>query len=83
MSTLPDNAPGAVIVGLGRTGISCARYLHARGWRLAVTDTREQPPELTALRALDASIPVSLGALDSRLLAGAREQLDVADDLQP
>src|SRR5512135_2775398 len=61
----------AVIVGLGRTGISCARYLHARGWRLAVTDTRAQPPELAALRALDASIPVSLGALDARLLAGA------------
>jgi UDP-N-acetylmuramoylalanine--D-glutamate ligase len=71
MNTLPDNAPGAVIVGLGRTGISCARYLHARGWRLAVTDTREQPPELAALRALDAAIPVSLGALDTRLLAGA------------
>jgi UDP-N-acetylmuramoylalanine--D-glutamate ligase len=71
MNTLPDNAPGAVIVGLGRTGISCARYLHARGWRLAVTDTRAAPPELAALRALDAAIPVSLGALDTRLLAGA------------
>ena len=71
MNTFPDNAPGAVIVGLGRTGISCARYLHARGWRLAVTDTRAAPPELAALRALDAAIPVSLGALDTRLLAGA------------
>jgi UDP-N-acetylmuramoylalanine--D-glutamate ligase len=71
MNTLPDNAPRAVIVGLGRTGISCARYLHARGWRLAVTDTRAAPPELAALQALDAAIPVSLGALDTRLLAGA------------
>ncbi len=71
MSTSPDTAPRAVIAGLGRTGISCARYLHARGWRLAVTDTRAQPPELAALRALDASIPVSLGALDARLLDGA------------
>ncbi len=71
MNTFPDNAPGAVIVGLGRTGISCARYLHARGWRLAVTDTRAAPPELAALRALDAAIPVSLGTLDTRLLAGA------------
>jgi UDP-N-acetylmuramoylalanine--D-glutamate ligase len=71
MNTFPDNTPGAVIVGLGRTGISCARYLHARGWRLAVTDTRAAPPELAALRALDAAIPVSLGALDTRLLAGA------------
>jgi UDP-N-acetylmuramoylalanine--D-glutamate ligase len=64
-------SPYAVIVGLGRTGISCARYLHRRGWRLAVTDTRAAPPELAQLRALDAHVPVSLGALDTRLLAGA------------
>ena len=64
-------APYAVIVGLGRTGISCARYLRSRGWRLAVTDTRAEPPQLAALRSLDAAIPVSLGALDQRLLSGA------------
>jgi len=61
----------AVIVGLGRTGLSCARYLHARGWRLAVTDTRQKPPELARLAELDATIPVSVGGLDARLLAGA------------
>ena len=65
------NAPYAVIAGLGRTGISCARYLKARGWRLAVTDTRALPPELAQLRALDAAIPTSLGGLDAGLLAGA------------
>lgn len=65
----PDNKPAsAVIVGLGRTGISCARYLHERGWRIAVTDTRLEPPQLAALRELDAQIPVRLGALDTRLL---------------
>lgn len=61
----------AVIVGLGRTGLSCARYLHARGWRLAVTDTRQKPPELARLAELDSSIPVSVGGLDARLLNGA------------
>ncbi len=71
MSSASAQPPYAVIVGLGRTGISCARYLAARGWRLAVTDTRSTPPELTQLRALDARIPVSLGALDTRLLTGA------------
>ena len=46
----PDEArPYAVIVGLGRTGLSCARHLAALGWRLAVTDTRAAPPELAAL----------------------------------
>jgi UDP-N-acetylmuramoylalanine--D-glutamate ligase len=61
----------AVIVGLGRTGLSCARYLHARGWRLAVTDTRQKPPEMARLAELDAGIPVSVGGLDARLLDGA------------
>jgi UDP-N-acetylmuramoylalanine--D-glutamate ligase len=71
MSKAEDNRPYAVIVGLGATGLSCARYLHARGWRLAVTDTREKPPQLAALTTLDARIPVHLGALDAALLPGA------------
>jgi UDP-N-acetylmuramoylalanine--D-glutamate ligase len=61
----------AVIVGLGRTGLSCARYLRARDWRLAVTDTRQKPPELAGLAALDPTIPLSVGGLDIRLLDGA------------
>ena len=63
--------PYAVIVGLGTTGLSCARYLHARAWRLAVTDTRSVPPQLNALRALDEKIPVRLGGLDPALLEEA------------
>ena len=70
--TVTAAKPGyAVIVGLGRTGFSCARYLHARGWRLAVTDTRQQPPELARLAELDTRIPVSVGGLDGQLLEGA------------
>jgi UDP-N-acetylmuramoylalanine--D-glutamate ligase len=71
MSKAEDNRPYAVIVGLGATGLSCARHLHSRGWRLAVTDTRERPPQLAALTALDARIPVHLGGLDATLLDGA------------
>jgi UDP-N-acetylmuramoylalanine--D-glutamate ligase len=63
--------PYAVIVGLGRTGFSCARYLRARGWRLAVTDTRAKPPEWARLAELDATIPVKVGGLDIGLLDGA------------
>jgi UDP-N-acetylmuramoylalanine--D-glutamate ligase len=63
--------PYAVIVGIGRTGLSCARYLAAQGWRLAATDTRAAPPELAALTALDARIVVRAGGLDTRLLDGA------------
>ena len=71
MTAPKPKSSSAVIVGLGRTGLSCARYLHERGWRLAVTDTRPEPPQLAALRELDARIPVRLGGLDARLLDDA------------
>jgi UDP-N-acetylmuramoylalanine--D-glutamate ligase len=61
----------AAIVGLGRTGLSSARWLTARGWRVAVTDSRPEPPELPGLRALDPGIHVALGRLDARVLDGA------------
>jgi len=64
-------ANSAVIVGLGKTGFSCARYLLGHGWNIAVTDTRENPPELGKLRALDPSVPVRLGGLDVKLLEDA------------
>jgi UDP-N-acetylmuramoylalanine--D-glutamate ligase len=60
-----------VIVGLGKTGLSCARYLHAHGWSITVTDTRDQPPELANLQALDPTIPVRVGGLDISLLDDA------------
>lgn len=70
--TAPKPKPSAaVIVGLGRTGLSAARYLHARGWRITVTDTRLQPPELERLRELDAIVSVRLGGLDTQLLDDA------------
>ncbi|HZO21832.1 MAG TPA: UDP-N-acetylmuramoyl-L-alanine--D-glutamate ligase [Steroidobacteraceae bacterium] len=71
MSTPAAKAPCAVIVGLGRTGLSSARHLRRLGWRVAVTDTREQPPELLALRELDPRIPLRTGGLDTSLLDGA------------
>jgi UDP-N-acetylmuramoylalanine--D-glutamate ligase len=71
MSTNFNKAAAAVIVGLGRTGFSCARYLHKRGWRVAVTDTRAAPPQLARLRALDPAIEVRLGGLDAHLLDDA------------
>lgn len=61
----------AVIAGLGKTGLSCVRYLRAHGWRIAVTDTRAQPPELAKLAALDPTIPVRTGGLDLKLLDDA------------
>lgn len=68
MSSQTPKPSSAVIVGLGRTGLSCVRYMREHGWRLTVTDTRAAPPQLAALRELDPAIPVRLGGLDARLL---------------
>ena len=62
-----------VIVGLGRTGISSARYLHARGARVAITDTRRDPPELGNLGSLADDVELRLGGLDPQLLADAAQ----------
>lgn len=60
-----------VIVGLGRTGLSCARYLARRGEAFAVTDSRREPPELKHLHELAPQAPVHVGGFDTTLLDGA------------
>jgi UDP-N-acetylmuramoylalanine--D-glutamate ligase len=63
--------PLSVIVGLGRTGVSCARHLAARGHRLVVTDSRENPPGLAELRRLVPGAATALGGFDPAVLEGA------------
>ncbi len=60
-----------VIVGLGRTGLSCARFLRSRGVDFAVTDSRAAPPEAAALKQIAPSTETSFGGFDERLLDGA------------
>ncbi len=62
-----------VVVGLGRTGMSCARYLRARGVEFAVTDSRVAPPEAAALRQLAPDAEAAFGGFDMALLDGATE----------
>jgi UDP-N-acetylmuramoylalanine--D-glutamate ligase len=40
----------ALVLGLGRTGLSCARYLHGKGLAVRIADTRAEPPGVGALR---------------------------------
>ena len=61
----------SIVVGLGRTGLSCARYLHARHESFAVTDNRAAPPESAALQKLAPEAEVHLGAFDEALLDDA------------
>ncbi len=67
----PAAAPLAVIAGLGKTGLSCARHLASRGWRLACTDTRVAPPGLPELKRVAPGAELRTGALDETLVGGA------------
>ena len=63
--------PRSVIVGLGRTGVSCARHLAARGHNLVVTDSRSSPPGLPELQRLVPHATTVLGGFDPAVLEGA------------
>ena len=64
--------PRALIVGLGKTGVSAARHLARRGWRIAVTDSREAPPGREAIAAIAAPEDCSFGRFDAALLEGVQ-----------
>jgi UDP-N-acetylmuramoylalanine--D-glutamate ligase len=71
MSTPRTMPMRAVVVGLGKTGYSVARFLLSSGSRVAVTDSRTAPPELARLQALGGDIEVRTGGFDVALLEHA------------
>ncbi|MEZ5573667.1 MAG: UDP-N-acetylmuramoyl-L-alanine--D-glutamate ligase [Halioglobus sp.] len=62
-----------VVVGLGTTGLSCARYLQQRGLPFIVVDTRAQPPGLADLRREFPEVDVFTGDYPHELIATAAE----------
>ena len=75
--TLPSLETGtrALVLGLGRTGLSCARYLRRRGLEVRVADTRPDPPGAAALREQVPDAELHTGAFESRLLDGVAQVL--------
>jgi UDP-N-acetylmuramoylalanine--D-glutamate ligase len=72
MTHMTDNAHRTLVVGLGKTGLSVARYLSRQGVEVAVVDSREQPPGLVAMReALPADVALFLGGFDEVAFARA------------
>lgn len=61
-----------VVVGLGKTGLSCLRYLAAQGANIAVTDSRTEPPGLKELRQEFPNIPQVMGELSRELCLQAQ-----------
>jgi len=66
--SLPDKA---LILGLGKTGLSCARYLGKRGVTVAVMDSRQEPPGLMTARQELPDLPLFLGGLDPTVIKAA------------
>ena len=61
-----------VVVGLGKSGLSLVRFLASQGQRFAVADSRENPPELSALQRDYPQVDVHCGPLSVELLSAAQ-----------
>ncbi|GAB4358086.1 MAG: UDP-N-acetylmuramoyl-L-alanine--D-glutamate ligase [Gammaproteobacteria bacterium] len=54
----------ALVVGLGKTGFSCARFLTRLGIEVAITDTRAAPPQLAETQEHLPDVALFLGGFD-------------------
>ncbi len=57
-----------LVLGLGDTGLSCARWLAARGAQVSVADSRVAPPQASRLAELLPQVPLHTGGFDDTLL---------------
>lgn len=76
MLVAPDliaSTDNRVVVGLGATGLSCARHLHRAGVKFSIVDTRANPPGLDELRAEMPEVPVYLVDCPEDVIASASE----------
>ncbi len=62
-----------MIVGLGKTGLSCARFLRAKGELFRVMDSRFSPPALGEFRREFPDVDVALGGFSRDMLMDAAE----------
>ena len=61
-----------LVLGLGKTGMSCIRHLAGSGDRVGVADTRQDPPELQTLKQHYPLVPFFGGEFAAGLLCRAR-----------
>jgi len=62
-----------VVVGLGKTGLSCVRYLSQFGCRVIVMDSRLAPPNLSELNKEYPNVTTILGQFDEEVLCSVDE----------
>jgi UDP-N-acetylmuramoylalanine--D-glutamate ligase len=71
-NVIASNA-NTVVLGLGVTGLSCARYLARCGRTFTVVDTRCEPPGLDSLLRDFPDVPVFLGDIPAAVVESAGE----------
>ncbi|PHQ81537.1 MAG: UDP-N-acetylmuramoyl-L-alanine--D-glutamate ligase [Coxiella sp. (in: Bacteria)] len=62
-----------VVIGLGKTGISCVDYFQRQGKPVTLLDTRDDPPGLAAFQTTYPDVPVITGQLPAALLLATDE----------
>lgn len=62
-----------IVVGLGKTGMSCVHYLRSQGYRVAAMDSRSEPPGISELQSKYPEVDLYLGELDRKILSTASE----------
>jgi UDP-N-acetylmuramoylalanine--D-glutamate ligase len=60
-----------LVLGLGDTGLSCARWLAARGAAVSVADSRAAPPHAARLAEMLPQVPLFAGPFDPARVAAA------------
>ncbi len=60
-----------IVVGLGKSGSACIRYLVDNGIKPIVMDSRNNPPLLTEIQELDPNIKIVLGNFDEEYFKNA------------
>lgn len=62
-----------IVVGLGVSGLSAARYLQKSNKQFAMMDSRESPPNVEVFKEEFKGVSLRLGSLDTELLCSANE----------
>ncbi|MEE9331508.1 MAG: UDP-N-acetylmuramoyl-L-alanine--D-glutamate ligase [Methylophilaceae bacterium] len=60
-----------LVLGLGDTGLSALRWLVAKGAKVTVVDTRENPPNVDVVKAEMAEVQIHLGGIHAEVLTSA------------
>ena len=68
-----------VVAGLGISGVAAVNFLHEKGYRVAVTDSRANPP---GHDQIPTEVQTSFGAFDQALLLSA-EEIIISPGLDP